>query len=188
MKRGVSSKGTSAYVIGSKSTPVGTLTDKVIRELLSYENLEDGWDCGVGSSISPYVVERAIKAYKYLQNDYFSYECTPNSDDTIRISFYLKDHFIDVITSKSKYRVVYELGIGNQYETIFDYDNLALTKIKDKLTTIRNQCFSSERLTSLGIVKVREGLMTASPTWAGGSRSSATSVPWHRPKQFVATY
>jgi len=147
------------------------LTDRVIDELNSFSKLKDGWDFGVGSPISKRIIDRAIIAYTYLKDNFFEYECSPLSDNSIQITFSLLDNFVDVIITDDSYTLTQEKGFGNNYEIFECLKKTSLDNIKNILANIKTKCLSLEQSISPNIVPVKRGLTTASLTWVTASPS-----------------
>ena len=148
-----------------------SFSDPIVSQLKSFSNLKDGWDFGDGKPISDHVINRAIKVYNYLKNSFFGYECSPLPNGGIQLTFCLLDHFIDVFVNKASFKVVYEKGIGENFDTIYELENVSLEKIKIILENIRNKCFSLGQSISQGTVSGREGFRSASRTWVAASPS-----------------
>jgi hypothetical protein len=175
------------YTIGSNSSIYLTIKDSIEETINNFRNLKDGWDYGQGSAISDFVIERSLKAYHFLKSSLLSYECTAHSDDSVQITFFYNDNFVDILVSKSKFGVVVEKGIGEDFETVLEHENLALPKIKILLNQIINQCFSLEPSISINLVGAKRDFRAASVTTRAGYQYSTRNVPSGNPGQYVIT-
>lgn len=149
----------------SSSTVFFTSEDKVINELLSYSKLKAGWDFGSGVQLSSLVIHKAVYTYNALRNPILNYECSPLSDGRVQITFFIKDHFLDVFVGVDEYNIVYEKGIGVNYETILEVKSNTLSKAEKLLDEIITECYSFVQSTSLNIIPERKDLKTVFPTW-----------------------
>lgn len=121
------------------------INDNVIKCLSAFSNLEKGWDCGFGSAITEDVILNAIFIYLQLKDEAFEYECTPYSNNSIEISFCLKDDFINIrINSDKTIDYTHEKGIGWHFETLLDVEGASVIEIKNLLKEIKEKCFSLE--------------------------------------------
>jgi len=162
-----------------------TFVDTIVSELNSFAKLKKGWDFGYGVPISQHIIRRSIKAYNYLKDYFFDYECAPLNNGSIKITFSLLDNFLDVIINNGSYGVIVEKGIGIDYETLLEINNSSLEHIKTLLFNIKTQCFSSGQSIYQGTIAANKGLKTASRTWVEASPSSRSIVQSKNLKQRV---
>jgi hypothetical protein len=175
----------SERIIKSGNIVYFRLVDPIIDELNSFAKLEKGWDCGYGSPISDSVINKAISIYNELKDDVFDYECSPGSNNSIEISFCLKDYFINVKISDKVLRVTFEKGIGSDFETLLDTDDISIKEIKTLLQNLKVTCFSLEPSTSFGINQKRKDSKNVSMSLEMESPFLIFNVPNKSPNQYV---
>ena len=90
------------------------------NKIISFGNLEEGWNFGEGSPASKNVINKALEIYHIGQQFDLECEVFPSTDGGICVSFYKKEHMIDFTIDPSDLSIefVYEKGIGFKYETI----------------------------------------------------------------------
>jgi len=161
------------------------LKDNVVEELTSYCNLPTGWDCGIGGPLSQSVVDQAIELYIGTREPIFENECSPFSDNSIELSFFLKDLFLVLTFKDNQIRLSYEIGIGNNYKTIFKEAPTSLKTVRKYLYDIKDSCLSLERYTSASIKKKEDDFQEYFQTMETASLSSNIIVQNVPPSQFV---
>ena len=163
------------------------IRDAVIDQLISFSYLKDGWDCGTGTGISDAVIIRSLSLYNNLFDPIFEYECTPISNNSIQLTFCLKNHFLDLVISENQVDVTYEKGIGYDFTTEIQLQNVSIYIIKKLLSFIKEQCFSLEQSIFLDIAEKKEGLKNVSQSWVTESPSFLMTVQSSNRPPFVLT-
>lgn len=123
--------------------------NEIVSQLFSLCNLKKGWDAGSGEEIGYMVVEKAIDLYSTLLVFGLSCSVHPTSDGGVSLVFSCRDTFLDVtIEPDLTFSLVKEKGIGFDYTTIFERENIAQGEILNevRLLTIDNyvKCSLSE--------------------------------------------
>jgi len=92
------------------------MEDLEIRNYIEvFGNLEEGWNFGDGKPISRNIINKAIQFVDYWDND-SKVEAFPNIDGSITVSLQNEDKFLDIDVREESYYVIYEDGIGDQFE------------------------------------------------------------------------
>ncbi len=142
------------------------VNDSVIKCLLAFSDLEKGWDCGFGSAITKDVIHKAIFIYIQLKDEAFEYECTPYSNNSIEISFCLKDDFINIkVNSDKTINYTHEKGIGWIFQTLLDKEGASIIEIKNLLKETKEKCFSLEPSILVNTNQKRKDLKTVLQYW-----------------------
>ena len=168
--------------------------DPVIEQINELGNLEAGWDCGRGSAISKDVIAGAIKIANLILAYDLKSEVHPNSNGGINIGLYSDDIFLDIIINPDlSISLVKEAGIGFDYTTIFEEENVSEDELisQTKILAFENsfQCFSFEQYTFGDTTHTNDDLAeTPSVTTREESPFSIKTVPSAKTnKEFVDT-
>lgn len=161
------------------------LSDPVIDDLKSFSKLEKGWDCGYGYPISENIINKALSIYDELKDPIFDYECTPNSNNSVEISFCLRDYFVNVKIGENNIRVTFEKGIGSDFVTILDVENISIQELKTLLQNLKVICFSLGQSTLYDINQKEKDLKNASMLLKTGSQFLIFNVPNESPNRYV---
>lgn len=128
------------------------LTKSMIRNLTK---IPHGWDFGSGYPPSEFVISKALQVYSLGKLLSFKIEVKPETEGGIILTLYKKDEFLDVIiNSNLSLDMVHEKGIGIEFETLSEQENVDLIIISNKLKQIKKsiECTSSEHYTLENIV------------------------------------
>lgn len=132
-------------------------SDEFLNELVSFAKLKKGWDSGSGDAISMGVIYRAINLYFRIKSPVYEYECTPFSNNSIQLTVCLKEHFLDILVKDGSYDISYEIGIGYNFESVMQKQDVSINEIFNTLSLIKEKCFSLEPLTSQSTVRENAG-------------------------------
>jgi len=114
--------------------------NKIIDKILSFGNLPKGWDFGYGVPASNDTIATAICLARYGTLQGFNINARPETSGGIILSFFIDDDFIDLtIYPNNRYDIRHEKGIGEDYDILFDAENISLDCLFNKLNTIKQQ-------------------------------------------------
>jgi hypothetical protein len=128
------------------------LTKVLIKNLAKIPN---GWDFGSGYPPSEFVISKALQVYSLGKILSFKVEVKPETEGGIILTLYKKDEFLDVIINNNlSLDIVHEKGIGIEFQTLSEQENVDLSIISNKLKQIKKsiECTSSEHYTLENIV------------------------------------
>jgi len=103
-------------------------------KIISFGNLEEGWNFGEGSPASKEVIDKALEIYWIGRRYKLACEVFPATDCGIMVSFYKEDQFIDFdIETDLHINFVREVGIGFKYEEVECVENISHQDIINKI-------------------------------------------------------
>jgi hypothetical protein len=145
-----------------------------VEKIMSYSNLNDGWDCGMGNAQSIIIIERAIDLYNQFYKFGFGIDSAPMRNGGITLIFYKGPYFVDVsINPTNTYNIREEVGVGANYEITNQEYNVSLQRIEQVLNATIKKCFSSEPLIAENTSPANEDFyQSASVIWETASLSS----------------
>ncbi len=118
-----------------------------------------GWDYGSGYPPSKFVISKALQVYSLGKILSFQVEVKPETEGGIILTLYKKDEFLDVIINNDlSFDMVHEKGIGTEFKTLLEQENVDLSNISNKLKQIKKsiECTSLEHYTLENIVLKRD--------------------------------
>lgn len=141
-----------------------TRTDDIIKKIKSFANLENGWDFGQGVVPCDEVIGSAIQLYNLGVIQGFEMSARPETNGGIIIGFSVEDDFIYVtVNDNSTFDLVYEKGIGANYDIIVDEEDVSLEYITKTLQNIKSQWFLLEHSISKNMI-IEAGDFQATPS------------------------
>jgi hypothetical protein len=116
-------------------------------------NLKDGWDFGGGLAPSKQVIENSLMLFHYFEKPYFEYGITPTSTGGVKITCKLENNFLDItINLDLTIDLTHEIGIGEDYDTVYDQRGVDLLEIESQINELIKECHISERYTLTNII------------------------------------
>lgn len=120
-----------------------------VQKILSYSELPDGWDYGMGSAPSILTIERAIEIHDQFISFGFEIDSTPMTNGGITLTFNKGIYFVDVIiNADNTFDIREEEGIGIDYCVTNQERNVSLDRIAETLNVTIEKWLSSETLIS----------------------------------------
>jgi len=131
------------------------------QEIKNLSELKDGWDFGHWFGIHKKTIEKGCLIYNHFERNEFKYAVGPTSSGGIKITAQIDVHFLDLtINSDLTIDITHEIGIGADYDTVFEKKNVNMEEIETHLNELLIQsCFLSERYTSGSIIQSRNDSM-----------------------------
>ena len=122
-------------------------------KIQALHNLKDGWDFGFGLAPSRQVIENSMMLFHHFEKPYFEYGIAPTSNGGIKITCKLENHFLDItINLDLTVDLTHEIGIGEDYDTVYDETGVDLLEIESRINELIKECHISERYTLTNII------------------------------------
>ncbi len=135
------------------------IIDSSIKKINSFAQFNEGWDFGEGKRFENDVIRKAIEINALGRTYQFDSNALPNSNGDIIINLFIKDDFILItIKADSSLYLSHEKGIGEQYEIIYEKENVSIEEISNYLNVISEKCISLERYISKNTTLPEEDL------------------------------
>lgn len=123
--------------------------DKTIQKMYSFENLELGWDFGIGEPPNKGIIKSAIDIYNIGLANGFNGDAFPETMGGIILNLFIGDNFIYVTINKNfSLDIRYEKGIGEDYDILYEKENVSQSHIISVLNKINPAWLLSEPYTS----------------------------------------
>ncbi len=137
------------------------VSDKVVRDILSFRDLPQCWHYGEGVPAEQIIVVKALKMREILLKEGAEkFEAFPCVDGSIVISAFAQNYQVDVTVSANAY---YDVYIEENDTQILDCERVEITKIVDVVRELKWTDHSPSGYFTQNISPIKEVVSTAPP-------------------------
>lgn len=120
--------------------------DDITPKLIKFGNYKEGWHFGEGSIINRPVINKAIQLYNIASDYNLTYTTHALLDGGISITAYKNDNFLEILINRDlSFDLIYEIGIGIKYKTVFEKYEADFVDLKSQLNRINSSNHSSNK-------------------------------------------
>lgn len=136
-----------AFSLANAEMTGSNISKAKISEIESLADLPEGWDFGMGRTIIRPVIEKAKQAYSIANLLQLNAEILPQTAGGIILNFYKSsssEYFLEVtVNADLSIDYVMEKGKGINYEVIDEEENVTLSNLQAKLSTLSSSPWNS---------------------------------------------
>jgi hypothetical protein len=126
-------------------------TKRIELKIKELQTLEPGWDFGEGEAVSQEVGESSLSIAEFGLLLGLNANVRPTTEGGIIVSLFKNDQFLFITVNPDElFDVVYEKGIGINYDILDSKENLDSKSIKDYISQwVLSEHYTSESMTKM---------------------------------------